>query len=135
MRRAEQVRNYFVSLALYIQKFRTDAIVAFLKKSLPDSGITLGCGPDKIDGGRRYIILAAVAVATGTPKPLYRSLILLKHTQQQASCAFRTFLSTLGDKMQNIKQASEGYDTFGGMLSSYIQKPSRYIVAVGYLCP
>jgi hypothetical protein len=56
----------------------------------------------------------AIAVATGTPRPLCRSLILLKHTQQQASCAFRTLLSSLRDTMQNVKQASEGYDTFGG---------------------
>ena len=87
---AEQIRNYLVSLALYIKKFPTDAIVAYLKKILPSSRITLDCGPEKIEGGHHYIILAAIAVATGAPQPLCRSLILLKHTQQQASCAFRT---------------------------------------------
>ena len=62
---AEQTRNYFVSLTLYIKKFPTDAIVAFVKKSLPSSVVTLDCGPEKIDGGRRYIILAANVLATG----------------------------------------------------------------------
>ena len=95
MRRADQVRNYFVSLPLYIKKFPTDAIIAFLKTLLPDTTITLDCGPGKIDGGRRYIILAEIAVATGAPPPLCRSLILLKHTQQQATCAFQTLMSSL----------------------------------------
>ena len=45
MRWAEQVRNYFVSLALYIKKFPTDAIVAFVKKSLSSSAVALDCGP------------------------------------------------------------------------------------------
>ena len=102
-----------MSLDLYIKKFPTDAIVECLKKSFPSSGITLDCGPEKIDGRRRYIILAAIAVTKGAPQPLYRSLILLKHTQHEASCAFRILLSSCGDKMQNGKQASEKYDTYG----------------------
>jgi len=111
--RAEQIRNYFVSLALYIKKFPTDAIVAYLKTILPSSRITLDCGPEKIEGGRHYIILAAIAVATGAPQLLCRSLIMLKLTKQEASCAFQTVLSSCGDKMQNGKQASEEYDTYG----------------------
>jgi hypothetical protein len=129
---AEQIRNYFVSLTLYIKKFPTDAIVAFLKKFLPSCGITLDCGPEKIEGGRHYIILAAIAVATGAPQPLCRSLIMLKLTKQEASCAFQTVLSSCGDKMQSGKQHQRNTIPTGRILSNYIQKTSRYIVAVGY---
>ena len=109
----KQIRNYFVSLALYIKKFPTDAIVAYLKTILHSSRITLDCGPEKIEGGRHYIILAAIAVATGAPQPLCRSLIMLKLTKQEASCSFHTVMSSCGDKVQTEKQASEEYDTYG----------------------
>ena len=114
VRRAEQIRNYFVSLALYIKKFPTDAIVAYLKKILPSSRITLDCGPEKIEGGRHYIILAAIAVATGAPQPLCRSLIMLKLTKQEASCSFHTVMSSCGDKKQTERQTEDEYNTYGG---------------------
>ena len=121
-----------MSLALYIKKFPTDDIVSFLKKSLSSSVITLDCGPEKIGGGRRYIVLALTALVTGALQKLCRSIIMLKHIQQQTSCAFRTLLSSCGDKIQNVEQVSEGYDTYGEDAIELHPKNSRCIVAVGY---
>jgi hypothetical protein len=114
MHLAKQTQNYFSLLASYLKKFPTDAIVAFLKKFLPSCGITLDCGPEKIEGGRRYIILAAIGVATGAPKALCQSLILLKPTQREGQCAFRTLMSSVGDNMPTGKQTEDEYNTYGG---------------------
>ena len=111
---AKQTQKYFSLLAAYLKKFPTAAIVAFLKTSLPSCGITLDCGPEKIEGGRRYIILAAIGVATGAPEALCQSLILLKPTQREGRCAFRTLLSSVSDNMPTGKQTQDEYNTYGG---------------------
>ena len=109
----KQIRNYFVSLALYIKKFPTDAIVAYLKTNLPSSHTTLDCGPEKIEGGSHYITLAAIAVATGAPQPLCRSLIMLKLTTLEAKSAFHTVMTSCRINVQTEEQATEEYETFG----------------------
>ena len=113
VKQGKQIRNYFVSLALYIKKFPTDAIVAYLKTNLPSSHTTLDCGPEKIEGGSHYITLAAIAVATGAPQALCRSLIMLKLTTLEAKSAFHTVITSCRNNVQTEEQATEEYETFG----------------------